>query len=406
MFSQDFQIEWLFIIPLVAGFIGWVTNWLAIKMIFYPKNYMGFKLGRFHIGWQGIIHRKAEGFAKAVGKQVTDNVLQTHDIIPEVSPKHATTFIDRFPDLWDEIENGKLLPDLLGEYWEKMSPMQRQMVIMQIRFDSRSFFVELIKEARSQFIKRFDLRELITRRLSNDSHLLAKLYGDIAKPELKRIEVYGLYFGALIGSAEAMVFLFADINWMIFVFGVLIGAVTNWLAIEMIFKPRNPVNVLGMTFQGLFPSRQNEIAEQFGKIGEEHVLPVDALVDEIMATLQDLEFIDQLETTSKRWLTRIIENYRDHLPESISSEEITERAIAIFYQKQLSVQDELIEEFKRALEPEYRVKSLIIDNLTQLPKDQFERVLRIVVEQDESTLIAIGAAIGFMISGMHFFIFS
>ena len=29
---------WLILIPLISAFIGWFTNWIAIKMLFHPKE--------------------------------------------------------------------------------------------------------------------------------------------------------------------------------------------------------------------------------------------------------------------------------------------------------------------------------------------------------------------------------
>jgi ABC-type uncharacterized transport system permease subunit len=29
------------LIPLIAAFVGWFTNWLAVKMIFYPVSFVG-----------------------------------------------------------------------------------------------------------------------------------------------------------------------------------------------------------------------------------------------------------------------------------------------------------------------------------------------------------------------------
>jgi len=29
---------WLMLIPVISGFIGWVTNWVAIKMLFHPRK--------------------------------------------------------------------------------------------------------------------------------------------------------------------------------------------------------------------------------------------------------------------------------------------------------------------------------------------------------------------------------
>ena len=48
---------WKFVsIPIVAALVGWSTNWVAIKMLFYPIEPIG-KPPFF--GWQGILPSKA-----------------------------------------------------------------------------------------------------------------------------------------------------------------------------------------------------------------------------------------------------------------------------------------------------------------------------------------------------------
>ncbi len=34
---------WQLTIPLVAAIIGWFTNWVAIKMMFHPLDFVGIK---------------------------------------------------------------------------------------------------------------------------------------------------------------------------------------------------------------------------------------------------------------------------------------------------------------------------------------------------------------------------
>ena len=43
-----------------------------------------------------------------------------------------------------------------------------------------------------------------------------------------------------------------------------IGWFTNWIAIKMLFHPKNPVKVLGITIQGIFPKRQQQFAQKLG----------------------------------------------------------------------------------------------------------------------------------------------
>lgn len=45
----------------------------------------------------------------------------------------------------------------------------------------------------------------------------------------------------------------------------LIGWFTNYIAVKMIFRPRRPIKILGLRFQGLLPRRQYEIAESIGE---------------------------------------------------------------------------------------------------------------------------------------------
>ena len=59
-------------------------------------------------------------------------------------------------------------------------------------------------------------------------------------------------------------------NWWLLIFipftSAFIGWVTNRLAIKMLFRPKNPVRVLGIAIQGIFPKRQPQFAQQIGAL--------------------------------------------------------------------------------------------------------------------------------------------
>ena len=58
-------------VPLVTAFVGWVTNWAAVKMIFHPEKFVG--VGP--LGWQGILPRQAHKFATGVADMATENLI-------------------------------------------------------------------------------------------------------------------------------------------------------------------------------------------------------------------------------------------------------------------------------------------------------------------------------------------
>ena len=50
----------IYLIPFISAFIGWFTNWIAIKMLFHPKeekNILGIKI-------QGIFPKRQQQFAE------------------------------------------------------------------------------------------------------------------------------------------------------------------------------------------------------------------------------------------------------------------------------------------------------------------------------------------------------
>ncbi len=65
--------------PLVGAAIGYITNWIAVKMLFrplYPKY-----LGKWRLPFTpGIIPRRKDALAKAIGKAVGEELLTKEDI--------------------------------------------------------------------------------------------------------------------------------------------------------------------------------------------------------------------------------------------------------------------------------------------------------------------------------------
>src|SRR5690606_18724795 len=75
-----------------------------------------------------------------------------------------------------------------------------------------------------------------------------------------------------------------------------IGWMTNWIAIRMLFRPRNPVRLLGLRWQGLIPKRQKEIARKTAEIVEREILSQNLLRKELDA----VDFDDYISTFTSR----------------------------------------------------------------------------------------------------------
>src|SRR4051812_29829017 len=72
---------WLILIPLISAFIGWFTNWIAIKMLFHPKEPKRILGLKFH----GIFPKNQKAFAEKLGKMVSEELLSFDDIKQKVA---------------------------------------------------------------------------------------------------------------------------------------------------------------------------------------------------------------------------------------------------------------------------------------------------------------------------------
>ena len=72
---------WLLLIPVISAFIGWFTNWVAVKMLFHPKNPV--KILGYTV--QCIFPKRQEQFAQKLGKLVSEELLSFSDIEQKIT---------------------------------------------------------------------------------------------------------------------------------------------------------------------------------------------------------------------------------------------------------------------------------------------------------------------------------
>ncbi len=105
---------WLLLIPVISAFIGWFTNWIAIKMLFHPREPKKF-LG---ITFQGIFPKRQAQFAEKLGKLVADELLSFKDIEQKItSPENLSSVMPYIENHIDEEETEifDLARDLLDD---------------------------------------------------------------------------------------------------------------------------------------------------------------------------------------------------------------------------------------------------------------------------------------------------
>ena len=88
----------IYFIPFISAFIGWFTNWIAIKMLFHPKEPKRFLFITFH----GIFPKRQQQFAQKLGVTVANELLHFDEIADRI--KDPQTLKDVNPYIEEHID--------------------------------------------------------------------------------------------------------------------------------------------------------------------------------------------------------------------------------------------------------------------------------------------------------------
>ncbi|WP_207950598.1 DUF445 family protein [Marinobacter sp. JSM 1782161] len=266
----------LWTIPLMAAFVGWVTNWLAIQMSFYPVQYMG--IGRW-FGWQGVIPRKAEKMAHICVDRTLQQFGDLSLVYDKLDPQRIVEQVvsqvtPRLDEYIDEI-----MYDVQPILWDNLPNFVRNRIYQWAREQLPGRIESLVEDFGDDLSEIVDLKALLSRELKQHPDLMNRIFQQAGAVELRSVINKGALIGGLLGAAILPAWLSFPYPWLLPLAGFGVGFLTNWIAINLIFRPLKPLRVFGWQVQGLFLRRQDEISEVWSQLVAEELLTVEKVAD-------------------------------------------------------------------------------------------------------------------------------
>lgn len=190
-----------FVITIILStFTGWVTTWIAIKMLFHPRKPVKI-LG---ISIQGIFPKNQRVIAEKLGQVVGKELLSFDEIEAKItSPDNLQKLR---PDIEAHIDN--FLRNKLNEVFP-MAQLMGEKTILQLKeaflTELESLFPVLMKSYMNKLEQDLDLEKIVTEKVAGFSTgKLEDILNQITKKEFKFLEVIGGVFGFLIGLAQVL----------------------------------------------------------------------------------------------------------------------------------------------------------------------------------------------------------
>ena len=209
----------LLVSMLIGGFIGWITNLLAVKALFHPhKSYhiLGFD-------YQGLLPKRKAELANNLGNMVEGELINIPELIKKVKPEDVNPFIDKMVD--DHRDNiQKAIYDYINNYLKSIEipfikidltrfistntivTKTTETVIKLLKTKAKEAVPTVLTKAGNEVIKHISVHDIVKEKVDQmDLDKLEAMVNRIADKEMKMIEYLGGVLGVLVGAVQWLI---------------------------------------------------------------------------------------------------------------------------------------------------------------------------------------------------------
>ena len=396
--------SWLIYVsmPLVAALIGYVTKLVAVEMMFRPLEFRGIPPV---LGWQGVIPRFAPRMARIATDLMLSRLLTTKELFDRLDSKElAARLAEPMRGTVDELVR-EIMQRHQRRVWETMPEVGKRAVIWAVQRQAPKMLERLVDDLKRDPDSVIDLRAVAIDALVRDKSLLVSLVRRIGKNEFSFIIRVGAPFGFILGGVQAGVWALTHNEWIVPAFGGLVGFITDWAALQMVFRPIKKRRFLHFfAWQGMFHKRRVQVIEDYAEVLAEEILSPQNLFDAILTGPQadklltlvarevDVALRSQVGPAKPLVVLAVGSKKYDEMRTWLAAAAVERLRPGLY-----SVGDYTLETLD--------VRGTIVGKMSAMTDEEYEGLLRPAFKQDEWKLISVGAVLGFLIGELQVHLF-
>lgn len=385
---------WVYVsIPLGAALIGWATKILALKMMFYPLEFRGFKP---YLGWQGQIPRLAPKMASQMVDSMMSDIIEPQEIFDQLDPDELVRELQEpLRAATAEIVDA-IMMSLQPQVWRAMPDQVKILIVKGVELRMPAASREMFAQFQEQLDQYFDVKNMVVTKLVGDKAKLVEVFEDMGGKSFTFFAKAGLVFGFLIGLIQTLAFGFTGWSWTLPAFGLLTGGVTDYVALQMIFRPLKRRTVLpGFRWQGVFQANREQVTRDYAQLMAREIFTPQAIMESLLTGPMSDRFFYALQTEIRESVDRQL-GIAAKIVNAVGGRQYRDmkQQIADIVIKQLPDNVGYVEKY---FAERIDLEKIMIDKMTAMDAQAFENLLRPIFKNDEWIIIVVGAALGFLV---------
>jgi uncharacterized membrane protein YheB (UPF0754 family) len=383
--------------PFVAAFVGWSTKIVAIEMLYQPVEFKG--IGP--IGWQGIVPRRAGKVGAKTIELLTTNLLKPEDLLENFDAREAVEALrEPLARTVEEISYEfaeKVQPGL----WHSMPERVRAAVMARIHAQLPQVLDRLMADLRHDLSRYVDIQFLAVTTLVRNKDKLNRLMRGLSVKSMVFMRRSGIFFGLGIGMFQMVAWAVLHNPWIMPAFGFAVGFISDYVAINMLFRPIRPKRYAGLvTFQGILHAEREGITRDYARILADDLFSPEILFDGILRG----PGADKLFALMAKEISAAVDAQSGPFTPVVKIAVGTAR----YNMLKASLVDMIFERLPETVSAAHSyakhaidLENTIVEKMNQLTDEEYESILRPVFKDDEPLVIAVGATLGGLVGELQ-----
>ena len=411
-------------IPIFTGIIGYVTNWSGVVMLFHPVHFKGWRIpglkalaallprkiqeipGVMHggIGWQGIVPSRAAKMGSIAVDTGISKVGGPADFYRELDPEKLAEHIIAVSrrDIRELVD--RIMEQEQPQLWKGLPNLVREAVHARVQEQLPQIVRDVTRQIGDHIDHLLDIKLMVIKHIEAKPELANRVFLEVGRKELRFIQNFGFFCGLILGIPLVFITRAFPQWWILPIGGVIIGYVTNFVGIWMIFEPAEPRRLGLIRWQGLFPRRQREAADVYASIIADDIVTLEHIGEELLHGPRADRTRQMVERALHPAVDRAVGRVRPLVRAAVGGRQYDTITRSLATQAVDYTMTPLTDpEFNR--QQSARIRTLIATRMRLLSPREFSVMLRTAIEQDEWLLYAHGAVLGFGAGMVHLAVF-
>jgi len=183
--------------------------------------------------------------------------------------------------------------------------------------------------------------------------------------------------------------------------GALIGWLTNWVAIKMLFRPRKAVKVAGLSLQGLIPKRRHELAQKIGEVVERELISH----EDISRRVNTPEFHETVRAHVQKHVEVFVKEKLYSVPllgNMMMMESVANRVRDFIVDEIEKVLPGMVEGFVSGLENKLEFRKIVTEKVEAFELERLENIVLSIARKELHYIEILGGVLGFAIGLIQF----